>query len=186
MPVTARWLGLSILAALQLSSSGCDDGDAERSELRCAGSQCSADCRALAGGTCDVLTESCRERVLRAVSCARGSAGRLPQIRILSEQAYRRELSESSRGDAGTSDGASPDPDDDAGLDVGLDAGWDAGPDAGASARPELDSWSIALGMLGLLPEGTDVQSSSIDSSADFVAGYYESDEQRITLIDRG
>lgn len=172
--MTARWLTFWSLAGLLPALAACDDGDAGRSELRCAGSACSADCRELAGPPCDVLTDRCRARVLRAVSCARGGGGQLPQIRIMSEEEYRLELNEPLSADGGLRDGAAPDPDDDAGL-------------AGAEPRPaKLDSWSLALGMLGLLPRGMDLRSSSIESSARGVAGYYESDEQRITLIDRG
>jgi hypothetical protein len=90
----------------------------------------------------------------------------------MTDEEYLQQLSEPP--DGGLRDGSVAEPDDDAGVD-------DGGEPSG-----EIDSWSVALGLLRLLPPGRDLRSSSIASKSDAVAGYYESDEQRITLIDRG
>jgi hypothetical protein len=171
----ARLAPCWLAALLLLSQAGCDDADAA-ADLRCGGASCSRDCRNLAWGTCDVLDPGCHMRVLQAVSCARGSTGRLPAIRVVSESEYERELNEEATSDGGVRDGAAAGADDDAGLD---------GP-SGDPRTSELDAWSIALGLLGLLPAGTDFRSSAIESSVNAVAGYYDSSKQSITLIDRG
>jgi hypothetical protein len=126
----------------------------------------------LAGDACDVLDAGCRVRVLRAVTCARATAGRLPMVRVLSRSEYERELR--TLPDGGLPDGAA--------AEVDVDAGMD-----GTSGEPpprELDAWSIALGLLGLLPPDTDAWTSAIDSDVQNVAGYYDSSEKSITLVD--
>ena len=168
-----------VLLGIAASTFGCDDVNVRYSP--CGNRPCPSDCTALELGSCDVLEASCRERILDAVICVRGTPGVMPAVRILTEDEYRQELLEAqglaSEDDAGV--------DDDAGSDD--DAGRDAASDArGAGTDVEPDHWSEALVLLGLLAPMTDNTTASIDEAAQFVAGFYDSNTQRMTLIDRG
>lgn len=163
------WRCVCTLALLPLLA--CADDDSNDSSP-CGDRRCPADCRALATGSCDVLQESCQERILDAVVCVRGTPGVLPSIRTLTEDEYRAMLAE---------DGST-----DAGLDAGSD---DAGvePDAGATAFvDDARHWYVGLQLLGLLAPDIDPWEAAIDDTVSFLAGSYDSQEQRITLIDRG
>ncbi|MGD8859691.1 MAG: hypothetical protein PVI30_06755 [Myxococcales bacterium] len=61
--------------------------------------------------------------------------------------------------------------------------------DAVADASAEDDNtraWGAALQLLGLLPPEMDLEDAVVADRVDSVAAYYEGDEQRVTVIDRG
>lgn len=163
MPAAVR---CAVLALVLAGASACAE-DSEPAGPICAGEGCSTDCRALSGDNCDLLQSDCRQRVLDAVICVRGTPGTMPQVRMLTLDEYRLELE--AEPDAGAGDsGAS---DEDGGV-----------PDAEAA----LDDWSITMRLLGLIDSDQDIRGAAIEEDATGVAGYYEADAHRITLIDRG
>ncbi len=150
--------------ALLLTACGDDAGDAS---AVCASPPCAADCSALTGDSCDILQPGCRERILQAVICVRGTPGVMPEVRTITPAEYRTEL------EMETEEADSAVPDD-------FDAGGE--PDAGSDGDP----WSAGLILLGLLSSEADSTAAAIDEAVDNVAGYYEARARRITLIDRG
>lgn len=175
MSLARALLAMLVIAAL---GSGCGDDDAE---TQCGDRPCPRNCTGLSGPACDVLDPSCRQRVLEALICVRGTPGLLPDIRVLSEDELRSELLDAGPHDAGNDPGFNND--EDAGDDgVSPTTGLDAGT---AQTSSEHDPWSAALQLLGLLPLDSDSRSASIDEGSDSIAGYYNPDQRRITLVRR-
>ena len=176
------WLGLF---------AGCADGG---SGQICTTEECPEDCDDVTGERCDILDPSCRERILRAVMCVRGSLGEMPEVRVLTEEQYREELADpmpDAGGDAAVADlDAGEVADAESGLDGSADAALaqDAGADAteDAQVKPARDTWSAGLWLMGLLERTQDLDEASVESQAAAVAGYYASTTKSITLIDRG
>jgi hypothetical protein len=129
----------------------------------------------LAGGDCNTLDQTCRERIFAAVRCVHGGSGEPPIVRVLTEEEVRAEAEANEDNDV----------DVDAGADAGVpdDAAADAGTDAGAPddeiARAQ--TWDTAWRLLGLRLPVTATQDVT-----SYLGGYYEPREQRITLVDRG
>ena len=152
------------LALLSLLAACADEKDTSIAE--CNLETCSDKCLDLAGPDCDVLRASCQQRIFEAVSCVRGGGGKLAEIRVLTEEELRAESA-------------------DAGLEGGVDSAVaEVGADGGLAAEPEpVDRtihWDTALRLLGLrIPE------SSTDK-LDYVGGYYDREDGRVTLVDRG
>jgi hypothetical protein len=152
-----------------MALAGCKDERSESTLAACDRDACEQRCLDLAGDDCDVLNGSCQQRIFEAVSCVRGGGGSLPAIRALTEDEIREEQA--------------------AADDVGVDAGADAGPeeDDGGIEQPADDpvittqqNWDTALRLLLLrVPQ-------SEDETVDNLGGYYDSNERRITLVDRG
>lgn len=159
-----RGAAIAIAVGLLLAAAGCSD-DEDSDARDCAGGRCPDACEQLSGAPCDVLDERCQKRVLRAVVCARGTPGRLPVIRVRTQ--------------------AELDMEHDAGADAGS---GDAGTADGGTATPADDlaaQWTIAWVLLDMLPADADERERASVKQDNFVAGYYDADERRITLIDR-
>ena len=146
----------------------CTDGD-EGDPGACGAAPCPEVCAHVVEGYCDVRETACLQRLLDAVSCVRGTPGVLPETRILTSEEYRLELE--AEAEAGTDAGT-----DDAGTD---DAGTD---DAGVPYEPPS---SAALRLLGLI-EPMRTFEDYVDEQVAYKAGFYESDRQRVTVIDSG
>ena len=84
----ARVLGLMLVLML---TGGCAGDDGAPSNV-CGPEGCSAECEQLRGGSCDILDEACRQRILDAVICVRGTPGEMPDVRTITEDEYRAEL----------------------------------------------------------------------------------------------
>lgn len=162
MPLTSMlhrstWCLLLLIAAV-----GCEDGAS--GDLSCDLGACPEDCTRLAGSHCDVLEADCQQRVFSAVECVRGTPGELPMIRTLTETALEHERDQKAQaqeGDAGMGDAGVP----------------------GEDAVEAVNHWDRGLRLLGLRsPTSVDAD----DESLEVLAGYYDSGEQQITLIDRG
>lgn len=166
---------LLVLVSTLFGAACAEEADSEAGD--CGGRPCGRDCRALADGNCDVLEPACRQRILDAVICVRGTGGSMPTVRTLTPEEYRRELERVP--DAGTMLDASVDPDEDAG---GPDTGG-APADAGVPAVP---GWTAGLRLLGLIASDQDTSSAYVEQAVSEIAGYYSGATQRITLIDRG
>jgi hypothetical protein len=146
----------------------CAAQDAAPASL-CGDVPCAPRCEELPSVLCDVLQDYCQARIFEAVQCVRGTPGSLPEVRVLTEDAYRAELEASNEET----------------LDAGLEDDDDGGSPA-ADGDVEIDHWSRGLQLLGLLAPDADLQGASIENQVRSVIGLYSSSDRRVTLIDRG
>jgi len=52
---------------------------------------------------------------------------------------------------------------------------------------PEAEqSWSTALQLLGLLPQGQSAQDAVLDNAVSSIAAYYDAEQKKVTVVDRG
>ena len=177
-----RALIIAAAYALVALASGCAEDDGGDGVELCAGRPCPSACEKLAGPPCDVLDPGCQKRVLRAVVCARDTPGRLPEVRVLTQDALEEE--ERAHDDAGSGQAqagsAATDP-------VNADAGAPGASDGGTPATSDDGSpWLRAYVLLGLYPEGAEAQERAREDQDDALAGIYVARERRVTLIDRG
>jgi hypothetical protein len=153
-----RRRGASLVSLLRATASvlvllcACDD----EGPSSCGPEGCSSECRALTGETCDLLEADCRQRILDAVICVRGTPGTMPEVRTITEEEYWAELT--------------PEPSD---MDAGVD---DSVPNPFVRALRLLRMWPLEQAPAETVAEVTLTNT----------AAYYESWLQRITLVDRG
>jgi len=143
-----------LLALCAFGLLGCGDDAAAPSRV-CGEEGCSAECAELRGDNCDILDDTCRQRIFDAVVCVRGTPGEMPGVRTLTPDEYRAEL---------------------------LDG---ADEDAGVDEQAAADAWSTGLSLVGLVDPSESTTSAAIDDQTENVGGYYNADTRRITLIDR-
>lgn len=164
--MSAALRNLSIGTAWLVFFSACAESK-QAALAACDREDCEDACLDLAGPECDVLRGDCQQRIFDAVRCVRGSDGKLPEIRTLTEEQVRAER----EGDAGVDGGSEAA---DGGADISSDAG------TATDSEADLAHWDTALRLLNLR-----VPMTATDS-VDYLGGYYSSEDQRITLVDRG
>jgi hypothetical protein len=110
---------------------------------------------------CNIATEQCQTDVYYAVVRVRGDGwdpfDGLPPIRTITLAEYEKELKAQAAGDAEKPD-----------------------------AEPQVDPWSVALQLLGLVTPTMSSGEASVQSRVDNVAAFYSSSTGKVTVIDRG
>lgn len=107
---------------------------------------------------CDLRERDCQRSVMKAVACTRGGDGvDLPVVSVISEDALIERFA----------------------------AGDGEDPEAQAQAEAKYALWNRGLALLGLAPDGYDVDSARADAAAKVAAAYFQ-DRKDIVIVDRG
>jgi hypothetical protein len=172
-------LALGILTGIAL---GCDKTHATSV---CGKEACQASCNDIPKGNCDIRKGSCQKKIFRAVQCVRGVSGNIPEIETISVDEYQKRL-ETEYGDLEMDDAGIDDSDESTVDAMVPDTGDSDGGGLRADESEEVDHFSVALSLFGLLPSSTDTEEASIRQQLENTLGFYSSEDKKVTIIDRG